>query len=115
MKKGKEILHEKMSHVNELMEKYDKGSRFRILSGTQGKIVSGLLLCFTLFQLYYAIRGGIDAQIARSIHLAFGLTAVFFLYPTSPKMNRYKLHPIDCILGILAGACCLYVVVFSKT
>lgn len=114
MKKGKEILHEKMSHVNELMEKYDKGSRFRILSGTQGKIVSGLLLCFTLFQLYYAIRGGIDAQIARSIHLAFGLTAVFFLYPTSPKMNRYKLHPIDCILGILAGTCCLYVVVFFK-
>lgn len=102
------------SNVDELMAKYDKGSRYRVLSGTQGKIVSALLFCFTVFQLYYGIRGGIDAQIARSIHLAFGLTAVFFLYPTSPKMDKYSLHPLDCILGLLAGACCLYVVVFFE-
>ena len=102
------------SNVDELMAKYDKGSRYRVLSGAQGKIVSALLFCFTVFQLYYGIRGGIDAQIARSIHLAFGLTAVFFLYPTSSKMDKYSLHPLDCILGILAGACCLYVVVFFE-
>ena len=102
------------SNVDELMAKYDKGSRYRVLSGAQGKIVSALLFCFTVFQLYYGIRGGIDAQIARSIHLAFGLTAVFFLYPTSSKMDKYSLHPLDCILGLLAGACCLYVVIFFE-
>ncbi len=107
-------MNTKSSEVEELMAKYDKGSRYRVLSGTQGKIVSVLLFCFTVFQLYYGIRGGIDVQIARSIHLAFGLTAVFFLYPTSSKMDKYSLHPFDCFLGILAGACCLYVVIFFE-
>ena len=103
-----------INNVDELLAKYDKGSRFRVLSGFQGKVIWILLFCFTVFQLYYSIRGGIDAQIARSIHLAFGLTAVFFLYPTSSKMDKYSLHPLDCILGLLAGACCLYVVIFFK-
>lgn len=31
------------SNVDELMAKYDKGSRYRVLSGAQGKIVSALL------------------------------------------------------------------------
>ncbi|MDP0505760.1 MAG: TRAP transporter permease [Fusobacterium sp. JB019] len=100
--------------VDELMAKYDKGSRYRVLSGVQGKIITSLLFCFTIFQLYYAIRGGIDAMIARSIHLAFGLSAVFFLYPTNGKMSRKKLHWFDCLLGITAAICCLYIVVFYK-
>ena len=100
--------------VGELMAKYDKGSRYRVLSGVQGKIITSLLFCFTIFQLYYAIRGGIDAMIARSIHLAFGLSAVFFLYPTNGKMSRKKLHWFDCLLGITAAICCLYIVVFYK-
>lgn len=29
-------------------------------------------------------------------------------------MDKYSLHPLDCILGLLAGACCLYVVVFFE-
>ena len=74
-----------INNVDELLAKYDKGSRFRVLSGFQGKVIWILLFCFTVFQLYYSIRGGIDAQIARSIHLAFGLTAVFFLYPSLSK------------------------------
>lgn len=100
--------------VDELMAKYDRGSRFRVLSGAQGKIITALLFSFTLFQLYYAIRGGIDAMIARSIHLAFGLSAVFFLYPTNGKMSRKKLHWFDCILGVVAAACSMYIVVFYR-
>lgn len=100
--------------VDELMAKYDRGSRFRVLSGAQGKIITALLFSFTLFQLYYAIRGGIDAMIARSIHLAFGLSAVFFLYPTNGKMSRKKLHWFDCTLGVIAAACSMYIVVFYR-
>ncbi len=104
----------KISEVDELIAKYDKGSRFRILSGLEGKIITVLLFSFTLFQLYYAIRGGIDAQIARSIHLAFGLSAVYFLYPSTSKMSRFKLNPFDCFLAILSMVCFLYVVVFFQ-
>lgn len=110
----KKLSEDEVENVEELLAKYDKGSRFRTLSGNQEKIMAVLLFCFTLFQLYYSIRGGIDAMIARSIHLAFGLSAVFLLYPTSSKMSRKKMHPLDVFLGILVAACCLYIVVFYK-
>ncbi|MDR3260049.1 MAG: TRAP transporter permease [Fusobacteriaceae bacterium] len=97
--------------VDELLAKYDKGSNFRVLSGIQGKLVAALLFCFTLFQLYYS-QNPIDAQVARSIHLAFGLSAVFLLYPLHGKMDKHKINPLDFLLAILAAGCCLYGVVF---
>jgi TRAP transporter 4TM/12TM fusion protein len=109
-----EMIKEEEVKVDELMAKYDKGSRFRVLSGVQGKMITVLLFCFTMFQLYYAIRGGIDAMIARCIHLSFGLSAVFFLYPSNGKMSRKKLHWFDCLLGITIASCCMYIVVFYK-
>lgn len=109
-----EMIKEEEVKVDELMAKYDKGSRFRVLSGVQGKMITVLLFCFTMFQLYYAIRGGIDAMIARCIHLSFGLSAVFFLYPFNGKMSRKKLHWFDCLLGITIASCCMYIVVFYK-
>jgi len=100
-------------NVDEILAKYDKGSNFRILSGVQAKAVSLLLFCFTVFQLYYSFRP-IDAQVARCIHLAFGLSAVFILYPFSAKMDKKHLNVFDCLLGVIAAAVCLYEVVFYK-
>lgn len=100
--------------VDDLLRKYDKGSNFRVLTGLPDKLICLLLLCFSLFQLYAAIRGGFDAMILRSIHLAFGLSAVFLLYPISKKCDKTKLHFYDVILAVTVAACCLYVVVFYK-
>lgn len=95
--------------ADELLRKYDKGSDFRVLSGIQGKLLIVLLACFSCFQLYTAIFGVLDAMLQRSIHLAFGLTLVYILYPSSKKFSRKKLHPLDVVLAGLAAFVCLYV------
>lgn len=95
--------------ADELLRKYDKGSDYRVLSGIQGKLLIGLLGAFSLFQLYTAIFGVLDAMLQRSIHLAFGLTLVYILYPSTKKFSRHKLHPLDVALAGLAAFVCLYV------
>ena len=95
--------------ADELLRKYDKGSDFRVLSGWQGKFLIGLLFSFSIFQLYTAIFGVLDAMLQRSIHLAFGLTLVYILYPSAKKFSRHKLHPVDVVLAALAAFVCLYV------
>lgn len=60
--------------VNDLLKKYDKGANSRELKGFPAKMLSAILICFTLFQLYTAIFGVMDAMLQRAIHLAFGLS-----------------------------------------
>lgn len=97
--------------VDEILRKYDKASNYRTLVGTQGLLVGFLLLSFSVFQIITAVNPFLDAVLLRSIHLAFGLGIIFLLYPTSTKMSRYKIHPFDFILGILAASVFLYVVI----
>ena len=111
--KNQQNAPEEEINVDELLAKYDKGSDFRALSGLQLKFVSLLLFAFTSFQLFYSFRP-IDAQVARCIHLAFGLSAVFLFYPSLRSMSRAKFHPLDCVLAILAAGCSLYGVIFYK-
>ena len=40
-----------INNVDELLAKYDKGSRFRVLSGFQGKVIWILLFCFIGFSI----------------------------------------------------------------
>jgi len=95
--------------ADDLLRKYDKGSDFRVLSGVQGKILIAILFSFSIFQLYTGIFGVLDAMLQRSIHLAFGLTLVYLLYPSAKKFSRAKLHPLDVGLSIMAASVCLYV------
>ncbi|MDH8678278.1 TRAP transporter permease [Fusibacter bizertensis] len=96
-------------NADDLLRKYDKGSDYRVLSGIQNKLLVGILAMFSIFQLYTGIFGVMDAMLQRSIHLAFGLTLVYLLYPSSKKFSRSKLHPVDVVLAILAASVCLYV------
>ena len=72
---------------DDLLRKYDNGSDYRVLSGMQGKFLIGLLALFSIFQLYTGIFGVMDALLQRSVHLAFGLTLVYLLYPSTKKFS----------------------------
>jgi len=100
--------------VNDLLKKYDKGANSRELKGFPAKILSAILICFTLFQLYTAIFGVMDAMLQRAIHLAFGLSLVYLFYPTRQSWSRKKMHPVDIGLAITAALVCIYVVVFYQ-
>ena len=107
---SKEHLEETID-VDEFLAQYDKESDYRRLTGFASRIISIIAICFSLFQLYTAIFGVLDAQIQRAIHLSFGMVLVFLLYPSRDSWSRDKLHPLDVILAIAAGCAPLYIVV----
>ena len=87
--------------AEEVLKKFDKESNTMEYAGVMAKIVSAIAITFSIFQLYTAIFGILDAQIQRGIHLGFGLCLSFLLYPAKKSWRRDKLHPLDGILAIL--------------
>ncbi|HRX27355.1 MAG TPA: C4-dicarboxylate ABC transporter permease, partial [Aminivibrio sp.] len=67
--------------VEKILEKYDRESTTRTLTPSWTGIVKIICILFSLFQLYTAAFGVYEAQIQRSVHLAFVLVLVYLLYP----------------------------------
>ncbi|WP_096549863.1 TRAP transporter permease [Ureibacillus thermosphaericus] len=101
-----EVLTEEQQQ--EILEKYDTESNVRRLGGVMKWIVFGLLLAFSLFQLYTAIFGQFTAYIQRSIHLGFGLTVIFLLFPARKKASKTKIPFYDYLLAIIAAISGMY-------
>ncbi|WP_042470431.1 TRAP transporter permease [Bacillus ndiopicus] len=85
-----------------LLEKYDIESNTRNVAGMFKYIIYFGLLAFSLFQLYTAIWGVFPAQIQRTVHLGFGLTFIFLLFPARRKARKDKIPFYDFILAIIA-------------
>ena len=97
--------------AEEVLQKFDKESNKREMSGLWGYIINGICILFAAFQLYTATFGILDAHLQRAIHLAFGFLLIFLLYPTRQSWSKTKMNPLDVLLAI-AGACsALYIVV----
>jgi len=92
----------------ELLEKYDSESNFRQLAGVMKWVIFFGLLAFSLFQLYTAIFGQFTAVIQRSIHLGFGLTVIFLLFPARKKGSKTKVAFYDYILALIAAVTSIY-------
>ena len=101
-------------NMDEFLAKYDRESDYRRLTGTSGIAVAILATVFSLFQLYTAFFGVLDAQIQRAIHLSFGLALVYLLYPTRKGWSRSRLHWFDLLLALLSVAAPLYIVIYYK-
>lgn len=105
---------EETINVDEFLAKYDRESDYRRLVGFAARIVAAIAVAFSVFQLYTAVFGVLDAQIQRSIHLSFAMALVFLLYPTRRGWSRTRLHPLDVVLAVVAAAVPLYTVVFYQ-
>lgn len=101
---------ENQAEAQELLAELDPESDYRRLGGFVAKVVSAIAITFSLFQLYTAAFGVLDAHLQRSVHLAFGLCLVFLLYPTRKSWSRHKLHWFDLLLACLGAAAPLYIV-----
>ena len=62
-----------------VLKKYDKDSDTMEYKGIMAKIVSAIAITFSIFQLYTATFGVLDAQLQRAVHLGFGLALVYLL------------------------------------
>jgi len=94
----------------EILKKFDKESDYRSYTGIMARVVTAIAITFSCFQLYTAVFGVLDAMIQRSIHLAFGLTLVFLLYPSNKKWSRTRLHPLDLALAVLGALTPMYII-----
>ena len=98
--------------AEDVLKQLDKESNTVVHSGIMGKIVTALAISFSIFQLYTATFGVLDAQLQRAVHLGFGLCLIFLLYPTFPKSwKEHKLHPLDYLLAILGAAMPAYIII----
>ena len=96
--------------AQDALKKYDREADVVQHTGWMRRIVAGIAIAFSLFQIYTAAFGVLDAQLQRAVHLAFGLALVYLLYPTRKSWSRKKLHPFDGLLAILGAATPLYIV-----
>lgn len=101
-------------NIDELMAKYDRESDFRRLTGLISRVVAAIAIAFSVFQLYTANFGVLDAQLQRAVHLSFALALVYLLYPTRRSWPRSRLHWLDAVLSVLAAATPLYIVHFYE-
>ena len=86
----------------ELLRQYDSEFRTRDYLGTTAKIVTGILVIWSLFQLYTSSFGVLEAIKMRAWHLGFLLILSFLIYPASKKSaNKRKLPTVWDMICIL--------------
>ena len=97
--------------AEEVLQKFDKESNKREMSGLWGYIINGICVLFAAFQLYTATFGILDAHLQRAIHLAFGFLLIFLLYPTRKSWSKTKMNPLDVLFAIVGAGSAMYIVV----
>ena len=63
--------------AEEVLKQLEKESNTMEHVGIVGKIVTALAISFSVFQLYTATFGVLDAQLQRAVHLGFGLCLIY--------------------------------------
>ena len=103
---------------DELKNIDDEGGVKRNLSGFQLKLVAGIAICWTLFQLWYAsplpfiLNFGIFIDLpARAIHLAFALVLCFLIYPSNKSKTDQPIKIYDYIFIGLSILATFYIVI----
>jgi len=97
--------------VRKVLEKVDKESRHRELSGWQGWVISVIAVALSGFHIYTALFGVLDAHLQRAVHLGFVLTLVYLLYPAARGMRRDRINPVDLLFVAASLVCLGYLVV----
>jgi len=101
----------------------DTGARNPV--GFQGRLIIGLCILWSVFQLYIASRvPGIIAQAtginefanivaqARYVHLAFAMALAIMAFPMFRTSPRDRIPLYDWVLIVLGVGACLYLIVF---
>lgn len=74
--------------AQEILEKYDRESQFRLKLGKWGWIVTFLGIYLTLFHLYTGFFGTLPSQKQGAIHLGTALGIIFLLFPAKKGIHR---------------------------
>jgi len=101
--------------VQKLLEQYDSESNIRRPVGMITIIISVIAISMSIFHFY---TGGFGLWLAlkqRALHLAFALTLIFLLYPTTKKgigSDKSSVPFFDIILAGLGAVVSLYLIIY---
>ena len=99
----------------QILEKYDRESAFRTFTYLRGTIISIILICFSVFQLYSTWHV-IPSTHMRPIHLAIVVSMAYILYPFSRKMKKKNILPwYDIVLAAISLVVFLYPAIAFKS
>jgi len=109
--------------LDDLVASADTGNRNP--TGFVGKLLVGLALAWSLFQIYYAsnlpfmlqdltgLNVVFNSDEARAIHLAFAFVLACMSYPLFKNSPRDRIPWYDWVLALLGVMSCLYLIVFK--
>src|SRR6266536_473853 len=80
---------------------------------TAAKLVAGVALAFSAYQLVIAGFSPLSSLPTRSIHVGFLLALSFLIHPISKSANRRRIAWYDALLAALGFALALYHLVFE--
>ncbi len=106
-----EFVQTAQHEVDAIMQKYDRESAFRTLTGYRGVILSVILILFSVLQLYSTWRI-IPSTHMRPIHLGIVVMLSYLLYPARRSGKKDKLPWYDVVLALISIAVYLYQVIF---
>jgi len=85
-------------------------TKIRQIKGKKGKIITYILILFSLFQIWANSLVIIPDIFRNAIHLSFLLVLTFLLYPARKKSPRETFTRTDVIMAVLGAAVGLYIV-----
>src|SRR5450755_2756970 len=92
---------------------FDETGVKRELSGVAWKIVAGVALAFSTYQLFIAAFSPLSSLVTRSLHVGFLLLLSFLIYPIGKKANRRKIAWFDAALAVLGFGLAFYHWIFE--
>ncbi len=85
--------------VDDVVQQYDSEARYRRLSGAPAVVVAAVAIGLSLFQLYTAGTGPLEALKQRSLHLTLIMVLAFLLYPAGRRSSRARPTWVDWALA----------------
>ncbi len=114
-----------MDAAAQMVAEIDTGARNP--ANWQGKMITGVALLWSLFQIYYAsnfpfllteltgINFTLNSDQGRSIHLAFAMFLAATAFPLFKSSPRDHIPWYDWVLGLAGVAACLYLIFASDS
>jgi TRAP transporter 4TM/12TM fusion protein len=105
---------EAASHIHAASDAaFDETGVKRELIGLAAKIVAGVALAFSTYQLFIAAFSPLSSLVTRSLHVGFLMLLAFLIYPISRKAARNRIAWYDAAIAVLAFALAFYHWVFE--
>jgi TRAP transporter 4TM/12TM fusion protein len=101
-------------HVQAAEAAFDETGVKRELAGAAAKLVAGVALAFSGYQLVIAGFSPLSSLPTRSIHVGFLLALAFLIHPVSKAADRHRIAWYDAALAAVGFAFALYHLAFES-